>query len=187
MQEAMKRKTMSRKTQKTISEGLDFEDLKGLVDNMVVIDLYKPKIGDVEDTVVVAFNVTYEDPAKDLADFIETSTVEHLDVEVASAPDANGVWKVFVEFQRDHNLFEKVQEMLNNVDQITSRDDGQWMYRAFRVKKEVEFNEQNFRRDVVDSRYEYRKKFLRNEEPEQPDELEESWLRRLRELQKLNA
>lgn len=187
MREAMKNKTTHPMTRKRISEGLKFEDLKGLVDSMIVIDLYKPKIGDVEDTVVVAFNVTYEDPAKDLADFIETSTVEHLDVEVAGAPDANGVWKVFVEFQRDHNLFEKIQEMLNNVDQITSRDEGQWMYRAFRVKKEVEFNEQNFRRDIVDSRYEYRKKFLRNEEPEQPDELEESWLRRLRELQKLNA
>lgn len=183
----MKKKVKHRKNQKIISEGLNFEDLKGLVDNMIVIDLYKPKIGDVEDTVVVAFNVTYEDPAKDLADFIETSTLEHLDVDVSSAPDENGVWKVFVEFQRDHNLFEKVQQLLNNVDQITSRDDGQWTYRAFKVKKEQEFSEENFRRDIVDSRYEYRKKFLRNEEPDQPDELEEGWLRRLRELQKLNA
>lgn len=182
-----KRNNQNHKIQKTISEGLKFEDLKGLVDGMIVIDLYKPKIGDVEDTVVVAFNVTYEEPAKDLADFIETSTVEHLDVEVSSAPDANGVWKVFVEFQRDHNLFEKIQEMLNNVDQITSRDNGTWTYRAFRVKKEVEFNEKNFKRDVIDSRYEYRKKFLRNEKSEQPDELEESWLQKIKELQNLNA
>lgn len=173
---------------KKISEGLGYNELKGLVSSTIIIDLYKPKIGDVEDTVVVTFDVTYEEPAKDLADYIETSVVEHLDVEVAAAPDADGAWKVFVEFQRDLHLFDKVNELLNNIDQITSRDDnGQWMYRAFKVRKKQKFNEKNFKRDIVDSRYEYRKKFLRNEEPEEIDELEESWLRKIRKFQKLNA
>jgi len=152
--------TNIRESRTRISEGVSFEDLKGLVSSNIMIDLHKPKIGSEEDTVVVAFDVTYEDPAKDLANFIETGSVEHLDVEVAGAPDEDGSWKVFVEFQRDTELFEKIQDMLNSVDQITSRDDGEWTYRAFNVKKEVKFDRENFRRDITDSRYEYRKQYL---------------------------
>jgi len=137
--------------------------------------------------VVVAFDVTYEDPARDLVDYIETSAIEHLDVEVATAPDADSKWKVFVEFQRDLHLYEKIKELLDSIDQITSRDNGQWMYRAFKVKKEQEFNEENFKRDVIDSRYEYRKKFLNNQKSEELDKLEENWLRKIRKFQKLNA
>lgn len=156
----MKKMSKNKNLKTKISEGLAFEDLKGLVSSNIMIDLHKPKIGSEEDTVVVAFDVTYEDPAKDLASFLETGVLEHLDVEVAGAPDADGTWKVFVEFQRDLELFDKIQAMLNSVDQITSRDDGKWTYRAFNVKKEIEFNKDNFRRDIVDSRYEYRKKYL---------------------------
>jgi hypothetical protein len=99
-------------TQKRISEGLSFEDLKGLINDNIMIDLHKPKIGSVEDTVVVAFDVTYEDPAKDLSQFIETGALEHLDVEVSASPDVDGTWKVFVEFMRDNDLFEKIAAMV---------------------------------------------------------------------------
>lgn len=172
---------------KKISEGLEYEDLKGLVASKIMIDMHKPKIGDIEDTVVVAFEVTYEDPANDLANFIETSALEHLDVEVSAAPNEQGHWFVFVEFLRDHNLFEKISKMLQNIDQITSRDDNNWTYRAYRVKKPQPFNQENFVRDIVDSRYEYRKKYMRQEQPDQIDDLEESWLRRIKEMRKLNA
>jgi hypothetical protein len=175
-------------TQKRISEGLKFEDLKGLVDNNVMIDLHKPKIGSDEDTVVVAFNVTYEEPAKDLSQFIETGALDHLDVEVGSAPDEKGNWKVFVEFMRDHRLYSKVQELLDSVDQITSRDEESWTYRAFNVKKPIEFTKENFKRDIIDSRYEYRKLYIQKDKPQAPaDPLEESWIKKIRKYQKLNG
>ena len=174
------------KTQKRISEGLEFEDLKGLIDNTIMIDLHKPKIGDEEDTVVVAFDVTYQDPARDLSQFIETGALDHLDVEVGAAPDEDGTWKVFVEFMRDYDLFEKIDAMLNSVEQITSQDGDPWMYRAYNVKKPVEWNEQNFKRDIIDSRYEYRKKYVLDKPAEKaPDALEESWLKKIRKYQKL--
>lgn len=175
-------------TQKKITEGLEYEDLKGLVDNNVMIDLYKPKIGSEEDTVVVAFDVIYEDPARDLSQFIETGALEHLDVEVSAAPDQDGTWKVFVEFMRDHDLYEKIEAMLNSVDQIISKETDGWTYRAFNAKGNQEFNEENFKRDVIDSRYEYRKKYSTKPTQEAPvDELEESWMRKIRKYQKLNA
>lgn len=180
------------KTAKTISktnltEGLEFQDLKGLVSNNIMIDLYKPKIGDEEDTVVVAFDVTYELPAKDLSSFIETGDLDHLDVEASDAPDESGSWKVFVEFQRDLKLYENIMLMLRGIDQITSRDDGKWEYTALNVKTPQKFNEENFRRDVCMSRYEYRKKYIKKEVIAPNSELEESWLRRIRELQNNNV
>ena len=185
----MKMNPKHKKTQKRISEGLAFEDLKGLINDNIMIDLHKPKIGSVEDTVVVAFDVTYEDPAKDRSQFIETGALEHLDVEVSGSPDADGTWKVFVEFMRDHELFEKIEEMLGSVDQITSGgvdNTTKWTYRAFNVKDPVEFNAENFRRDVIHSRYEYRKKYLRDEPTDAPtDALEEHWHTRLQQLKGL--
>lgn len=176
------------KSKNKVSEGLEYEDLKGLVSSNIMIDLHKPKIGEDEDTVVVAFDVTYEEPAKDLSQFIETGDLEHLDVEVSDAPDKDGTWNVFIEFQRDNDLFEKVEAMLNSVDQIIAREDDIWTYRAFNVKKEIEFNAENFRRDITDSRYEYRKKYVTKDFAEDKlNKLEEGWLRKLQEYRKLNA
>tara|TARA_R110000851_G_scaffold252842_2_gene405309 strand:- start:1780 stop:2292 length:513 start_codon:yes stop_codon:yes gene_type:complete len=167
------------KIQKRFTEGLEFGDLKGLINDNITIDLHKPKIGNDEDTVVISFDVTYEEPAKDLSQFIESGALEHLDVEVAGSPDSDGTWKVFVEFARDHELFDKIAAMLSGVDQITTRG-GEWTYRAFNVKKPVQFNADNFRRDVTDSRYEYRKQYLRDKPA---DALEESWLRKIAKYQ----
>lgn len=162
---------------KKISEGLEYEDLKGLISNEISIDQYRPKIGAEEDTVVVAFTVTYEDPAKDLSNFIESGALEHLDVEASTAPDKEGNYKVFVEFTRDHDLYEKLQAMLDSVDQITSKEDNAWEYVAYKVKEPVEFTEENFQRDIVDSAVKYRMKFL------QGDDVSES-LSRLKQLVK---
>jgi|TARA_R110000851_G_scaffold254198_1_gene406678 hypothetical protein len=167
------------KIQKRITEGLEFGDLKGLINDNITIDLHKPKIGSEEDTVVISFDVTYEDPAKDLSQFIESGALEHLDVEVAGSPDTDGTWKVFVEFSRDHELFDKIEAMLGSVDQITTRG-SKWTYRAFNVKKPVQFTKDNFKRDITDSRYEYRKKYLRDKPA---DALEESWLNKIAKYQ----
>jgi hypothetical protein len=167
------------KIQKKITEGLEFEDLKGLVNDNITIDLHKPKIGNEEDTVVVSFDVTYEEPAKDLSQFIESGALDHLDVEVSGAPDSDGTWKVFVEFMRDYELFDKIEAMLSSVDQITSRD-SEWTYRAFNVKKPVKFNAENFSRDIINSSYKYRKKYLRDKPA---DPLEEGWLNKLAKYQ----
>jgi hypothetical protein len=163
------------KTNNRLLEGLGHNDLKGLINDNVLIDLHKPKIGDEADTVVVAFQVTYEEPAKDLSQFIETGALEHLDVEVSTAPAQDGSWRVFVEFVRDHKLFDKVAALLHSVSLVTNKDDHPWTYRAFNVKKSVIFNEANFDRDIIDSRYEYRKMHSNKDAQEEPNnQLEES-------------
>ena len=134
--------------------------MKGLVQSFITIDKYKPKIGDEEDTVVVTFTVTYEKPALDLVDFIQSGHVDHLDVEASVSPEPNGKFKVFVEFQREPGMFEKVNGLLTDINQIVSKD-LQWEYVAFKngdVKKP--FNRENFEEDIIDNKVKYRMMYL---------------------------
>lgn len=180
--------TTSKQQTSKLTEGLAYEDLRGLISNTISIDQYKPKIGAEEETVVVAFTVTYEEPAEDLANFIETGHLEHLDVDTSGAPEVDGSYRVFVEFQRDHKLYEKIEDLLSNIDQITSKDDGKWEYIAFgNHGKAKPFNHDNIRADISNSKSEYRMQYSdpgdadSEEVVATPDEVEES-INRLKKL-----
>jgi len=144
---------------KKIVEGLEYGDMKGLISNEISIDKYKPKIGSEEDTVVVTFTITYEEPAKAFSNFIESSDLEHLDVDVSSAANENGSFYVFVEFSRDFHLFGKINKMLQAIWHIVDKE-GEWTYTAFKVPSSAKFTKENFDRDIINSAVEYRMKVL---------------------------
>ena len=58
-----------------------YGEMTNLVTPTISIDQYKPKIGEANETVVVAFEVAFEQPAKDLSNLIETDITESLDVD----------------------------------------------------------------------------------------------------------
>ena len=60
-----------------------YGEMVNLVNAVVSIDQYKPKIGEASETVVVAFEVDQEGAASDLSNLIETDVVENLDVDVS--------------------------------------------------------------------------------------------------------
>lgn len=140
------------------NEGLAFEEMQGLVNSVVSIDQYKPKVGEDADTVVVALTVQYEKPAADLSNFIETGISEHLDVEASPAPNDNGEYKVFVEFSRNEKLFDNISVMLNNINRITS-DKGDWQFTAYKLDDPRTFDKERFARDIVTDPELYRAKF----------------------------
>ena len=154
-----------------ISEGLHFEEMQGLVDSVVSIDQYKPKIGDNADTVVVALTVQYEKPASDLSNFIETGISEHLDVESSPAPNSDGVYKVFVEFERSPKLYKKIREMLEGINKITS-DKGNWEFTAYKLDDPRTLDEERFNRDVITDPDLYRAKFERTADQEIKERIE---------------
>lgn len=144
--------------QTTIFEGLTHEEMQGLVNNVISIDQYKPKIGENADTVVVALTVQYEKPAQDLSNFIETGVNEHLDVEASPAPNEDGEYKVFVEFERNGDLFEKISGMLEHINKITS-DTGEWEYTGYKLDDARAFDQERFTRDIITDPEMYRGKF----------------------------
>tara|TARA_B100000902_G_scaffold372608_1_gene399759 strand:+ start:2733 stop:3221 length:489 start_codon:yes stop_codon:yes gene_type:complete len=145
-----------------MNEGLNFEEMQGLVDSTVSIDQYKPKVGEDADTVVVALTVQYEKPASDLSNFIETGISEHLDVEASPAPNENGEYKVFVEFARNEKLYDNISIMLNNINNITS-DKGDWKFKAYKLDEPRTFDKERFARDVMLTPETYRARFAPSE------------------------
>lgn len=154
---------MTRLTMKKINEGLEPNDLKGLVDSNISIDQYTPKVGNDAETVVVAFTVKYEKPAEDLANFIETGIIDQLDVESSSVPNEDGDYKVFVEFPRTPNLYKKIETLLNDINKVTSIT-GKWKYDGFKSDKTKEFNEENFNVDIISTPEEYKNKYSKSNE-----------------------
>jgi len=148
---------------KRLDEGLVYGEMKGLVDNIVSIDQYKPKIGKNRDTVVLAISVTYEQPATDLASFIETSPIELLDVDVSPVPITDGKYKVFIEFERNEKLYSLIAEVLSHIDRITSKD-GNWQFIGYKLDEPRDFDEKRFNRDIVTNPDEYKRKFEKTED-----------------------
>ena len=60
-------------TNKQLNEHLSENDLKWLVDDGVLIDMHKTKLGEDKDYIVLSIAVNDRTPAHDLARFIENS------------------------------------------------------------------------------------------------------------------
>lgn len=143
--------------------------MRGLVLEIISIDQFEPKVGDDEDTVVVAFSINNnEQAAKDLSNFLETGTTELLDVDVSPAPDEKGYYKVFVEFERNPKLYDKIDSILTDVDKIIDRE-SDWTYTAYKLEEPRAFDKERFERDITTSPEEYIAKFKKTE----ADEIEE--------------
>lgn len=142
-----------------IFEGLEQEELKGLVFNVISVDQYKPKIGKDAETVVVAFTVKYEEPATDLSNFIQSSYIELLDVEASTVPNEEGFYKVFVEFDRTPNLYKKISQLLHDINNITSNTGGEWKYVAYKMEAPKPFTKDNLEKDVIFTSQEYDEKY----------------------------
>lgn len=111
--------TTQKKTSK-ITEGLRPGDLEHLVSSMISVNEFEPKSGD--DVVVVAFYVKDEEPAKDLASFIERGTHDILDTEVSPAPDENGNYLVFVEIDKNKDMMSVTKQILDDVQKLIKID-----------------------------------------------------------------
>ena len=65
-----------------LDEGLRENDLDDLVLPTITIDDFEPKSGDDDEVVVVTFRAKDDEPANDLASFIEKGSHDILDTEV---------------------------------------------------------------------------------------------------------
>lgn len=130
-----------------------YGEMVNLINATISIDQYKPKIGEANETVVVAFEVSQEGAASDLSNLIETDVVETLDVDVSQGPNNNGNYLVFVEFQRNNKLHTGIAEMMKvvaNVSTIT-----EWQFEYYKGDGAVDLNEDNLKSSVLDNQQEY--------------------------------
>ena len=130
-----------------------YGEMVNLVNPTISIDQYRPKIGEVSETVVVAFEVDQEGAAGDLSNLIETDIVKSLDCDVSQGPNNNGKYLVFVEFERDKNLHKNIMEIIKTVTHAT--EITEWKYEYYKGDGSKELTEENLSETVLDNQQEY--------------------------------
>jgi len=166
-----------------ISESLAENDLKWLVGETAYIDMYKTKLGEDKDYIVLALTVNDRQPAHDLAAFIENSVHKFTDVEVSPATDSKGRYLVYVEMERNPEAFGIINGILNDTNRLSGIEN--WQFRGLRMNSDMEFNQENFMTHIITDPMEYERRFPKAEDTEeQPQDTTESIKQRLNFLMK---
>ena len=130
-----------------------YGEMTNLVNAVISIDQYKPKIGEASETVVMAFEVDVQQAAGDLSNLIETDIVESLDVDVSQGPNNRGKHMVFVEFERGPKLYENIRDILKVVSNVTTITE--WKFEYYKGEGAKDLNEENLKDSVIDNPQEY--------------------------------
>ena len=130
-----------------------YGEMTNLVNAVVSIDQYKPKIGEASETVVMAFEVDVQQAASDLSNLIETDVVESLDVDISQGPNTRGKHMVFVEFTRNSSLYENIRDILKVVSNVTTLTE--WKFEYYKGEEAKDLNEENLKDSVIDNPQEY--------------------------------
>ena len=155
---------------KQLSESLYENDLQWLVSDSLLIDMHKTKLGDDTEYVVVAIPVEDKKPATDLAQFLESSVHNFLDIEVSPGMDKDGRYLVYVEVERNPELYQTISDILTDVSKLSGI--REWNFKSMNMRDSIEFNEENFSSHVISSPEEYlRAHPIEDEEQEDNDEL----------------
>lgn len=118
--------------------GLRNSDLKDLVYKVFEIDTYKSKMGNDADIVVISFTVNEEQPARDLVSFIEKGYSFVLDADVSSGEQFDGMYRVFVEVERNKDVPNQIIELMDGVSNLAGRND--WRFRYYKSFKSTPLN-----------------------------------------------
>lgn len=108
--------------------GLHRGDLKHLVYDIFEVDAFQSKMGDDKDIVVCSFVVQDKEPAKDLMNFIEKGYGFVLDADVSAGEMSDGMYRVFVEMERNKNVPKNILEMLYGIKELTEIDNFKFRY-----------------------------------------------------------
>ena len=132
--------TPTQKQTSKIDEGLRPGDLEHLILSNVSVDEFEPKSGQPDNVVVVGFYAEDQEPANDLASFIERGSHDILDTEVSPAPDEEGRYLIFVEMNRDESMFDNTVKILKDIAKLTKVDEWEIKFHGsdntIRIKKE---------------------------------------------------
>lgn len=103
-------------------------DLRDLIDKVFEIDSYKSKMGIDGDIVVLSFTVTEQAAAKDLVNFIEKGYNFVLDADSTTGEQDDGMYRVYVEIERNKDVPEKIMELMDGVKKLSGRNDFKFRY-----------------------------------------------------------
>lgn len=152
-----------------LNEHLSENDLKWLVDDNVLIDMHKTKLGDDKDYIVLSIAVHDRTPAHDLARFVENSVYKFNDVEVSPATDTKGRYLVYIEMERNPEAYTAINGVLKDSTKLTGIEN--WNFKSMGMNSYVPFDQESFTAHVITDPVEYDQRHPAPvEEPEQDTE-----------------
>ena len=98
--------------------GLREGDLKDTIIKKISIDEFEPKTGDINEVVVVGFQLNEQSAGRDLYTFLNNSTLNIRDVEMAPNTNEQGFFMVFLEFDRNDELQGKLVSLVDDVKNV---------------------------------------------------------------------
>lgn len=139
-----------------LSEGLNAKDLLYLVGNKIHFDEYDSKMGDADDVVTVSFKVKQRMPAEDLTNFIENGYDWVLDADVSTGEIDDDEYLVFVEMPRRGHIFERMIELLDDLQHLTDIKLKDWQFKWYKGDEYYPLEEVTITEIVPDSPRKYR-------------------------------
>lgn len=130
-----------------LNEHLSENDLKWLVDDGVLIDLHKTKLGEDKDYIVLSIAVNDRTPAHDLARFIENSVYKYADVEVSPATDTKGRYLVYVEMERNADAFKIIEGILHDTNKLSGVKS--WKFKTMGVQDYLPLDQDSFMQHII--------------------------------------
>ena len=119
---------LNQQNNQRLDEGLRALDLKGLIEEVIEIDVYRSKMGEDKDVCVLGFVVDDRFPAKDLMEFIEKGYHFVLDADISSGENSKGKYNVFVEISRTPQLAENIKDLEYGIKKLTGVDNFKFKY-----------------------------------------------------------
>lgn len=103
-------------------------DLRDLVYHIIEIDAYKSKMGSDEDIITLSFSTKTKESANDLESFLERGYEFVLDADSTSGKQSDGMYRVFVEIERDSEAPGQIMELADGVKKLCSLDALKFRY-----------------------------------------------------------
>ena len=103
--------------------------LKYLVDPIVEIDMYSPKIQ--QDSIVVVMRVEGSyDAGYDMSSFIEKLPFGVLDTEVQEIPNTEGFYEIFIEMERDEEFPANLMRILQDAGSLCAEENSEYVWQG---------------------------------------------------------
>lgn len=146
-----------------LNEHLSENDLKWLVDDGILVDMHKTKLGEDRDYMVLSIAVNDREPAHDLARFIENSVYDYEDVEVSPATDTKGRYLVYVEMKRSPDAYKTIEGILRDSNKLSGIE--QWKFKTMGLGDYVPFDRDSFMQHVILDPTLYEQRHPKQQEP----------------------
>ena len=130
--------------------------LSGLVLDKILVGVFKPKFGDEKDLAVFSFFVKQRDAANKLTSYIVQKNFDLLDIEVSPDPKEDGKYILFIEMNRNKDMFVTMDKLLLHIDYLVSIK--QWYFKASADKEYMDWNRDSFVKVVPQTPDEYSNK-----------------------------